>query len=152
MSANDDLTGRYNPHVAAALPTATRFAPYPAHLGMEVVETGPGFLVAELPCTAQLFNGVGTLHGGAIVSLIDHVLSLTVYPLVEVGKWVATLEFKVSYLAPVREGKLTARGEVLSLRRTMATVRVDVRNQDRLVATGLGTLYIRDKLPASGGG
>ena len=90
------------------------------------------------------------MHGGAIVSLVDHSLSLAVYPLVEIGKWVATLEFKVSYLAPVRPEMtaIIADARVLALKRTVATVRVDVTAEPsgQLVATTLGTAYVREKI------
>jgi uncharacterized protein (TIGR00369 family) len=141
-----DFRGRFNEKVAAALVEATKHAAYPSLLGIEVIEQTPGFIRCKLPVTEKLFNGVGTMHGGALVSVVDHALSLAVYPLVEVGKWVATLEFKIDYIAPVREGELICEATVLSLRRALGVVRVDVRCADQLVATALGTVYVRDRV------
>lgn len=145
--SSQEIAARFNPKVAEALREYTRRSPFAAHLGIEIIDFGPGWTTGQLRIQAHHTSGVGAVHGGAIVSLIDHVLSLAVYPLVEVGKWVATLEFKVSYLAPVRDGAtITARGEVVSLRKRLGSVKVDVRDEKDLVASALGTVYIREKL------
>lgn len=141
-----ELAARFNPKVAEALGAYTRSSPYAGPLGIEVVSVEPGRVVCQLQVAERHHSGAGAVHGGAIVSLIDHSLSMAVYPLVEIGRWVATLEFKVSYLAPVRDGTLLAEASVLSLRKRVGTVRVDVRNGEQLAATATGTVYIRDKL------
>lgn len=139
---------RFNPRVAEALAAATKTAPYPSLIGLEIVEQTPGRLVCRFPVRDAIMNGVGTVHGGAIASIVDHVASVVVYPLVEVGRWVATLELKTSYLAPVKAGEVVAEATVLSLRKRLGTVRVDVHNvvgeSRTLVATALGTVYVRD--------
>jgi uncharacterized protein (TIGR00369 family) len=136
---------RYDARVAAALVEATRSAPFPSLLGFVVVEQAPGTITIALPVRDGLMSGVGALHGGAIAALVDHALSLAVYPLVEPGKWVATLESKVNFLEPVRGGELRATARVLALKPKVAVVRVDVENEGRLVAVGQGTLYVKDR-------
>jgi uncharacterized protein (TIGR00369 family) len=147
-----DPFASFNADVARALPEYTKRSPYALLLGIEVVEVGPGFIRCAMPNDEKLTSGVGAVHGGALVSLIDHTLSLAVYPLVEIGKWVATLEFKVSYLAPIRQGKpgrIVAEGKVLSLKKRIAAVRVDVTFEGELVATAQGTTYVKDRLNSS---
>ncbi len=144
----ENFTSRYNPAIAEKLALYTRRSPFAALLGMEIVSYGPGTVCCQLPVTDKLLSAIGVVHGGAIVSLIDHILSMAVYPLVEPGKWVATLEFKVSYLAPVAQGTIVARAEVMALKKQVGTVRVDLFNGATLVATAVGTTYVRDK-PAS---
>ena len=142
----------YNQRIADAIREATKHAPYPSLLGMEVVDVRPGAIVCRLPVTEKITSGVGIVHGGAIVSLIDHALSLCVYPLVEVGKWVATLEFKVNYLAPVRPdaGWFDAEAQVISLKKRLAVIRIDVKSKSGdHIATAQGTGYIRER-PGSG--
>lgn len=139
----------FNQQVADALPSRSAISPYASLLGIEVVEVKPGRIRCKLPVKDALNSGVGAVHGGAIVSLIDHALSLVVYPLVEIGKWVATLEFKVNYLAPVRlepGSDIVADAYVLALKKRVAAVRVDVTVKDQLVASAQGTGYIREKL------
>ena len=124
----------------------TRDAAYPALLGIEIVEITPGRLRCRLPVADRLMSGAGAVHGGAIASLVDHAISLVVYPLVERNKWVATVELKLNYLAPVREGEIIADAQVLALGRQVGTVRVDVHSGEDLCATALGTVYVRERL------
>ncbi len=142
----ENFTARYNAAIAEKLALYTRNSPFAALLGMEIESYGPGMVNCRLPVTEKLFSAAGAVHGGVMVSLIDHVLSMAVYPLVEPGKWVATLEFKVSYLAPVTQGTIMARAEVVALKNRLGTVRVDLFNGNTLVATAMGTTYVRDKL------
>jgi 1,4-dihydroxy-2-naphthoyl-CoA hydrolase len=129
-----DLKARFDPEVAAALREYTKADGYPSLLG----------IVIALPVRPELCSVVGVVHGGAIASLVDHALSLVVYPLVERGKWVATTEFKINYLESVREGVLRVTAEVLSLRARLAVARADVECNGKLVASAQGTLYVRD--------
>jgi 1,4-dihydroxy-2-naphthoyl-CoA hydrolase len=144
MSRHLDLKERFDPEVAAALGEYTRAAGYPSLLGFEVEEVTPGRIIIALPVRPELCSVVGVVHGGAIASLVDHALSLVVYPLVERGKWVATTEFKINYLESVREGVLRVTAEVLSLRARLAVARAEVECGGKLVASAQGTLYVRD--------
>lgn len=150
MTLSKELQASYNPHVAEALATATRAAPFPTLLGFEVVAQRPGHITCRIPVDEKHKNGIGLVHGGVLTALIDHVLSIVVYPHVEVGKWVATLDLKVSYLAPVHDGELVAEAEIVSLRKRIGAVRIDVRNvrsteeDPSLVAAAMGTVYVKD--------
>jgi 1,4-dihydroxy-2-naphthoyl-CoA hydrolase len=151
MTLSEELHASYDPRVAEALAGATRAAPFPALLGFEIVEQRPGRVVCKLVVADRHKSGIGLVHGGVLTALIDHVLSIVVYPHVEVGKWAATVDLKVSYLAPVRDGEVIAEAEIVSLRKRIGAVRIDVRNargsqgEPELVAAALGTVYIKDR-------
>ena len=140
-----EFASRFNQTVADALKLySAKPGGYSALLGIEVREVLPGKVVCAIHIRPEHMNGVGTVHGGAMSSLADHALSLSVYPLVEPGKWVATTEFKINYLDSAKSGELVATGTVLSLRTRLAVARVDITNEARVVAAAQGTLYIRD--------
>lgn len=139
----------FNADVAKVLPDYTRHSPFAGLLGIEIVESKPGELVARIPITDKLGSGVGAIHGGVLTALVDHSLSLAVYPLVEIGKWVATLEMKMNYLAPVPAGAtgfIVAETKVLTLKKRIAVARVDVKHGAELVATATGTVYVRERI------
>lgn len=150
-----ELGESFDPRVASALKAATAAAPFSVLLGMEVLEQRPGFLRCKVPVRESHRNGIGLVHGGVLTALVDHVLSIVVYPHVEIGKWVATLDLKMSYIAPVRDGEIVAEAHVVSLRKRIGTVRIDVRNpraegdDGELVAAAMGTVYVKD--PPNGG-
>ncbi|HEY8515124.1 MAG TPA: PaaI family thioesterase [Candidatus Binatia bacterium] len=126
LRANDQVTG------------------LPAYLGVRFVEFGPGRLLATMEVRDELLTPFGTLHGGVMAGLVDHVLGCVLYPLMQRGQWAATTEFKLNYLAPVRSGTITAESTVLSLGKRTAVVRVEVTNDGRLACVAQGTLLVSD--------
>ena len=100
--------------------------------------------VAEVDVRDDLLTPFGTLHGGVISALADHVLGSVMYPVMERGQWAATTEFKLNLLRPVREGVLQASAEIISMSRRMAVVRIDITNGDRLAGAAQGTVSIQD--------
>lgn len=113
-------------------------------LGIRHTEFGPGTMVAEVDVRDELLTPFGTLHGGVVSALADHVLGSVMYPVMARGQWAATTEFKLNLLRPVREGVLEAAAEIISMSRRMAVIRIDISNDDRLCAAGQGTVSIQD--------
>jgi uncharacterized protein (TIGR00369 family) len=117
-------------------------------LGMRLEALDPGYLRAGLDVRAEFLTPFGTLHGGTVAALIDHVLGSVLYPHIERGQWAATTEFKVNYLRPVTEGRLIAEATIVDMTRRTAVVRVEVTNGGRAVALAQGTCTIVDPKPA----
>jgi acyl-CoA thioesterase len=113
----------------------------PDYLGMRIAGVGPGWCLCRVELRPELLNPAGVAHGSVVASLVDHVLGCTVMPHAP-GNWPATLEFKLNYLAPAREGTLAARGELVSITSRTAVVAVECTNGGRAVATALGTIMI----------
>jgi uncharacterized protein (TIGR00369 family) len=137
----------YDPAVAEsikAMGTASSGG-LPEFLGLRTTDVGPGSMVAELLVRPDLLNPFGTLHGGVLSALVDHVLGAVLYPLIPQGTWAATTEFKLNLIAPVREGTLSARSEVIAMSRRTAVVRIDATNEDRLVGAAQGTVTIAER-------
>lgn len=119
----------------------------PEWLGIRTVDVGPGWVTAELDVRPDMLNPFGAAHGAVLASLVDHVLGSSVFPVVPRGTWPASLEFKLNYLAPVREGVLRARGEVVVLRATTAVVRIEADNEGKAVGAALGTVSLKAPRP-----
>lgn len=145
---NDATTPRpsfdsFDPAVAELMTTSHgAMGGIPDYLGIRTVEVGPGTMTAELDVRAELLNPFGSAHGGTLAALADHVLGAVLYPLIPTGAWAATTELKLNFLAPVRDGVLRARSEVISLTKRTAVVRIDATNNDRLVGAAQGTVTI----------
>lgn len=117
------------------------------YLGLQLIEVGPGTATAEVEVKPELLQSFGAVHGGVVAALVDHVLGAAVFPSVPLGTWPATLEFKLNYLAAVRDGVIRAVGQVVVLRKRTAVVQVDVTNDGRPVATALGTISLNPPKP-----
>lgn len=115
-----------------------------SYLGINLLEFGPGTLTAELEVVDELITPNGTMHGGVMAAFMDHVLGVVCYPVMDVGKWAATTEFKLNYMAAIRGGTLTAKSEVVSMTRSTIVVRALVENAGRLCCSAQGTLLIRE--------
>jgi uncharacterized protein (TIGR00369 family) len=114
----------------------------PGYLGIRTTEIGPGRLTCTLEVRDELLNPFGTLHGGVIAALADHVLGAVLYPVIPAGAWAATTEFKLNLLAPVRTGTLTADAVIVSMSKRTAVVRIDVTNDGPAAGAGQGTVTV----------
>ena len=114
----------------------------PSFLGIETVEIGPGRMVCELSVRDELLNTFGTLHGGVVSGLADHILGAVLYSVIERGAWAATTEFKINLLAPIRTGTVRAEAEIISMTKRTAVVRIDITNDGRAAAAAQGTVSV----------
>ena len=136
---------RFDPAVAQGfIRSNDRLTGLPKYLGLRIVDVGPGTLRAEMEVREELLTPFKTMHGGVISAVCDHVLGCVCYPLMARGQWAATTEFKLNLLAPVTRGVLAANATILSMTKSLAVVRIEVANEDRLVALAQGTVTIRD--------
>ncbi|MHB1911244.1 MAG: PaaI family thioesterase [Acidimicrobiales bacterium] len=133
----------YDPAIGAGLAQAGGSGGgLPAYLDIRTVEVGPGRMTCVMPVRDELLNPFGSLHGGVISALTDHVLGAVLYGVIERGAWAATTEFKLNLIAPVRSGEVTAEAEIVSMTKRTAVVRVDITNLGRAAGAGQGTVLI----------
>ncbi|MDA8274059.1 MAG: PaaI family thioesterase [Actinomycetota bacterium] len=114
----------------------------PDYLGVRTTEIGPGAMTAELEVRPELLNPFGSLHGGVLAALADHVLGAVLYPVIPPGSWAATTQLNMNFTAAVSTGTLVARSEIIALTKRTAVVRIDIHNGDRLAGAAQGTVTI----------
>lgn len=114
----------------------------PRYLGIQTVDVGSGRLACELTVRDELLNPFGSLHGGVISALTDHVLGAVLYTVISHGSWAATTEFKLNLLAPIRTGTVRAESEIISMTKRTAVVRVEITNDGRGAGVAQGTVLI----------
>jgi uncharacterized protein (TIGR00369 family) len=74
--------------------------------------------------------------------MVDHCLGVVFYPVIPMGSWVATTEFKLNLLRPVSSGTCVATAEIISLGRTSGVARIDICNGGRAVCAAQGTVTV----------
>ena len=129
------------------IPDMVAHVPHAHHLGIRVVETGPGFAVCMLPYREELIGDPGrrVVFGGAITTLIDHASGLAVACALEELSAIATIDLRVDYLrAAVPDVALYARSECYRVTRNVAFVRAVAyeRTLEDPFASGLGTFML----------
>jgi acyl-coenzyme A thioesterase 13 len=103
--------------------------------GMKLVSAKDGEAVVRLEVTDAVTNWVGTLHGGAIATLVDDAGTCAIISKDRDHRPGVTTDLNVSYLNPGPGGTFVlAKAKVLKAGKTLAYVSVDiVREHDGVV-------------------
>lgn len=99
--------------------------PFNDLLGIRLVEEHEDGVTIEMPIREELLNSNRVLHGGATASLVDAALGIAITQKWQ-GRLTSTVEMKLNYLRPAREGKLTARSRFVKTGKTIIVGTVDV--------------------------
>ncbi len=85
----------------------------------------------------------GVVQGGLIATLADYALYRAVKTRLDPGQTSVTVELKLNFIAPAKDGTLTATARVVSAGRRIIVADVDVTDaQQKLIARGLSTYLI----------
>lgn len=104
---------------------------YSIHLGIEDVEATPDRVVYRMPVTEQLANRNGVLHGGALMSLVDHTGGTVAFLNCPPRKTTVTLEGKTNFFRFARVGDVvTAVGRPLHAGGTTVVVQITTTRED----------------------
>ena len=116
------------------------YMPFAAHLGMEFVEGGDGWIKLRLPFKKENTTYANALHGGAIASLIDTTGSMAAWTTSEIGnrRYIgSTVAVTVNYLSGVLGTDCFAEGRVLKRGKEIIYSDVRVTNPEgKLCAQG----------------
>ena len=132
-----------NPRYTEAVAMLVNQSPYFALLSMEIKDLQWGTCLLEVELGEKHLQPFGKVHGGAIASVVDAAAFWAVFPLVEKGMGLTTVEMKLNYLAPAEKGKLVAQGRSIKMGRSLALGETYVRNgEGALVAHGTATMMV----------
>jgi uncharacterized protein (TIGR00369 family) len=109
-------------------------------LGFVLKSVEPGQTVFEMEVDQRYYNPMGTLHGGIYCDLADAAMGYAYASTLGEGETFTTVELKINFFRPVREGKLTAEARVVRAGSTLAYVECDVKDANsKLVAKAAST-------------
>ncbi len=95
-------------------------------------------------------NPFGTVQGGILCAIADAAMGTAYVSALADGESMTTLELKMNFLRPVRQGRLTAVADVIKQGQRVGLVECTITDeQGRLVARASSTCLT---LPAGGGG
>ena len=116
---------------------------FPRMLGIEIDTIESGRAVLGVTIRKELLQLQGVMHGGAIASLIDTAVAFAIASVSRTDDRFTTVEMKVNYLSPIRDGRVTADAKLIRDGRRIVVAECDVHDAtSRLAAKGLLT-YIR---------
>ena len=110
------------------------------YVGANVTESSGGRAVVTLDAAENHSNRHGTVHGGAVATLVDTAMGAAVFSEFDGEQAPVTIEMKVTYLEPAHIGVLTATAQVRRAGKRITIVETEVTGSDgELVAHGIGT-------------
>jgi uncharacterized protein (TIGR00369 family) len=118
-------------------------------LGLRLDHAEAGSVDLSLEIAPHHRNLVGTLHGGLIATLADTATGLAMATSLDDDRTWTTTSLNLTFLAPGRSGRVTARGRVVKGGRRFGYAEADVVDeQDRLLARATSTFAILPAEPA----
>jgi len=112
-------------------------SPFHRLLGLELVRAADGEVELRLGWREEFRRADGSdwYHGGILSALIDIAGDFAIAS--KLGRWVATIDLRVDYLRPAREGALTAVARAVKVGKTVGVADVELRDaKGALVAVG----------------
>lgn len=119
---------KLNPeHIKAVIDLCNQ-GPFFRLLSIEVRELRKGYCKVEVNLENKHLNPFGGVHGGVYSSLIDTATYLAVYYDVEENAGLISLDIKVDYLAPIKEGRLVVEGKRIKVGRSICISEASIFN------------------------
>jgi uncharacterized protein (TIGR00369 family) len=106
-------------------------------IGVEVDEAEEGRSRIRFEASDRHLNPAGTVHGGAIATLVDTAMGAAVKTTGDGST--ATIELKVTYLEPAAPGTIVVDAQVRKRGRRITIVEAEVSQEGELIAHGIGT-------------
>lgn len=103
-------------------------------LGIEVVESDEEGATAVMEVDDRQLNRGGTVHGGAIATLVDVAMGAAVFQGTDDDERPVTVEMKVNYLESGEPGSLTAKARVRRRGKRFTVLEAEVVQEDRVLA------------------
>lgn len=104
-------------------------------------EVADGRATVRMVAGERHLNPAGTVHGGAIATLVDVAMGRAMASLIADDERPVTIEMKVNYLEPGHPGELVAEARVSRRGRLFTVVHAEVSQNDgeETVAEAMGT-------------
>jgi len=125
-------------------------APIARLFGMQLSYDEEGGAVVDLPYNPNLDHALGGIHGGVYATMLDTAGWFTVAASTDASCWVATSEFSVHLLQPVRRSSLRSVGRLVKVGKRQAVAEMRLEDgEGRLVGHGVGTFIVLPNVPTT---
>ncbi len=118
------------------------FHPFGDLIGLKFTNLSKGYSQCVLEVVEKLMNPHKTLHGGVLYSMADTGMGAALYSLLEKGELCATVEVKITYFKPVREGNIVCDTKVIHKGKSFGILESELINDGTLISKAYGTFSI----------
>lgn len=114
--------------------------PFAQLLGIRPGESSDGVGTAYMTVEDKHRQRAGVVQGGILVALADYAFFRACRSVLKEGEHAVTIELKLNFIAPARDGELIARSAIKSRGGRIIVGDMEIFGPDRqLIATGIGT-------------
>ena len=114
--------------------------PFAELLGIRPGVSEDGVGTAYMTVEEKHRQSAGAVQGGILVALADYAFFRACRSVLKDGEHAVTIELKLNFTAPAREGELTARSSIISRGGRIIVGDMEIKGpDDTLIATGVGT-------------
>ena len=143
---------KLNPDYIGAVCALTNQCPYFRLLSMEIRELARGRALLEANVAEKHLQAFGYVHGGVFASIIDTAAFWAAFCDLDENEGITSVDLKLNYLKPVREGRLIARGKRIKMGKKLGLGEAEIRSEDgKLIARGTSTLIVLPGFGLAGG-
>lgn len=119
---------------------ANQDGPFATLLGIRPGISADGVGTAFMEIDNRHLQSAGAVQGGLLVALADYAFFRACKSVLKEGEHAVTIELKLNFIAPAREGELTARTAIKSRGGRIIVGDMEITGSEgQLIATGLGT-------------
>jgi uncharacterized protein (TIGR00369 family) len=119
--------------------------PFANHLGIRLVETTKDRSIVALDRRPEISNSLGAMHGGAIMTMLDLVMTIAVRAHYGVAGGVITIDMTTSFIRP-STGTVFAEARVLNGGKSMAFCEAEAKDESgKLLVKAMGTFRLVEK-------
>jgi uncharacterized protein (TIGR00369 family) len=119
-------------------------------LGMQISRTHGDRVTIECKIVKRLLNSARVLHGWVSAALADAAVGIALDHHLGDHRPITTVEMKINYFRPVKEGRIFARSRLLRVGSTLCVGRVDLADgQSRTIGAALVTSMILSAWPSA---
>ncbi|MGE8396341.1 MAG: hotdog fold thioesterase [Comamonas sp.] len=100
------------------------------HLGIEITEVGPDYLVGRVPVDHRTKQPFGLLHGGVSVVLAETLGSIAAYHAAPEGHLAVGLDINANHLRSARSGWVTGKATPVHIGKTTQVWQIEMVDED----------------------
>lgn len=116
-------------------------------MGIEFLGVIDGATTLRLDLEHKHMSRANRVHGGVLFTLLDSALGRSILSALPEGRGCATVEIKVNYFRPIQAGRVTARGVLRELTRSLGYAEGEVVNeQGKVLARASGTFFLTETM------
>lgn len=129
-----------------AIDGGRELSPVATLLGWELIDAGDDHqpFSVRFEGKPEFCNPAGNIQGGMLAAMLDETLSPALASRLGPGEFPATLEMKISFMAPARVGELVGEARVISHGKTICFLEANLRDTSgQVVAAATATAMLR---------